>query len=37
MARIKATFATLVLVQAAYSVEEYVGGLWIVFPRVKSC
>jgi hypothetical protein len=32
MSRIQAPFGALVLVQAAHSVEEYVGRLWETFP-----
>jgi hypothetical protein len=35
MARITATFAALVLAQAAHSVEEYVGRLWESFPPAR--
>jgi hypothetical protein len=35
MSRIKATFAALVIAQAAHSVEEYVGRLWESFPPAR--
>jgi hypothetical protein len=34
MSRIQATFAALVLAQAAHSIEEYLGRLWETFPPV---
>jgi hypothetical protein len=36
MSRIEATFAALVLAQAAHSVEEYVGRLWESFPPARA-
>jgi hypothetical protein len=35
MSRIQLTFAALILVQAAHSVEEYVGHLWDSFPPAR--
>jgi hypothetical protein len=35
MARFKATFGTLVLAQAAHSIEEYAGRLWESFPPAR--
>ena len=35
MSRIQLTFAALIFVQAAHSVEEYVGHLWESFPPAR--
>lgn len=35
MARVKTTFAALLVAQAAPSVEEYLGGLWESFPPAR--
>ena len=35
MTRFQATFGTLVLAQAAHSMEEYVGQLWESFPPAR--
>jgi hypothetical protein len=35
MSRIKAAFGGLILVQAAHSIEEYVGRLWETFPPAR--
>lgn len=35
MTRLETTFLALVVTQAAHSVEEYAGHLWIVFPPAR--
>jgi hypothetical protein len=35
MARLQLTFGALVLVQAAHSIEEYIGHLWESFPPAR--
>ena len=35
MSRIQTTFGALVLVQAAHSIEEYIGRLWDSFPPAR--